>query len=615
MAMTWCRWMTVMAVFAIAVGVAHPADAQLGSLLSPGRLTRPHTELEGMANCTECHERGRGVSATRCLSCHKPVADRIARRVGIHRNVTNDCVQCHVEHSGLDGELRPFNLATFDHARDANYPLDGEHAAVAAKCESCHTTRSFLTAKTTCVSCHEDVHKGDLGTACDTCHTTKTPFAAASKTFDHGTTRFALTGAHRSATCESCHKSPTFAGVAFASCASCHENPHTPALSGTCSSCHGTETWRTRRFDHSRTDFPLVGKHRTTECASCHKTSAFRDTPAATTCASCHTDPHRGEFAEDCASCHTEESLSGGTFDHDTRTPFALTEGHGSLTCVSCHTKVVMGVPTARVSADFRGLTGTCTSCHDDPHETTLGSACSTCHTTATFSMTAYSHERSPELFEGAHAPLTCEACHEPARIPRTGELALAAARFTATPTDCVACHRDVHLGQVGSDCAACHALTGEPFAADRFAHDRATFKLTGTHATTDCAGCHKEETAAFPAGTGTTVRYTGIDGACRTCHEDVHLGQLDRNCESCHDTVTFDMTTYTHRRRDAAFFAGPHLTAECAACHKPSERRFPSGTGRAIDFTTSKTCVSCHTDVHRGAMGRDCASCHRITR
>ena len=589
------------------------ADAQLGALLSPGPLTRSHARLEGAANCTQCHERGQGVSAPKCLSCHKPVADRIARKVGIHRGVTTDCVTCHVEHHGRDGELRPFDLTTFDHGRDTSFPLDGKHEPLAAKCESCHTTRSFLAATSACVSCHTDVHQGALGTTCDTCHSTRTPFTDVSRTFDHARTAFPLTGRHLKTACESCHTSPTFSVASFATCASCHKNPHTPPLAGACSSCHGTETWRTRKFDHAATDFPLAGRHALLACVSCHKAPALQESRRSTTCASCHADPHRGEFKDDCASCHTETSFTNGTFDHGARTRFALAEKHAGLPCAACHAGIRVGVRAETAVADFRGLGTACVSCHPDPHERDLGDACETCHSAATFAVAAFSHPRAQHLFEAAHATLTCDACHTPAPIPRTGRVAMAGRRFTETPVECASCHRDVHLGQLNNDCAICHATTSAAFAIPRFDHDRASFPLTGAHVSTDCAECHKRETGAFPAGPGAAVRFTGISTRCVSCHDDVHRGQLDERCESCHTTTSFDLASYTHKRADPGFFTGPHASATCEECHKPVERRFPSGLSRAVDFSVSKRCISCHTDVHRGAMGTDCSACHRV--
>ena len=142
---------------------ANRAEAQLGALISPGKLAKGHAALEGIANCQKCHEQGQKVTAVKCLACHAPVADRINRKVGVHKDVKNDCAVCHAEHGGVDGELRPFDQAHFDHAAVTGFPLTGKHALGTSQCAACHKVRSFLTLSSTCVSCHADVHKGSLG--------------------------------------------------------------------------------------------------------------------------------------------------------------------------------------------------------------------------------------------------------------------------------------------------------------------------------------------------------------------------------------------------------------------------------------------------------------------
>ena len=72
------------------------------------------------------------------------MAERIRLKKGVHRDVTGDCASCHVEHAGVDAELRPFDPKSFDHATETGFPLDGRHAAVAKDCAKCHKTRSFL---------------------------------------------------------------------------------------------------------------------------------------------------------------------------------------------------------------------------------------------------------------------------------------------------------------------------------------------------------------------------------------------------------------------------------------------------------------------------------------
>jgi Cytochrome c7 and related cytochrome c len=618
-------WFAVLAAVLVVVGTAARAEAQLGALVSPGPLSKAHASLDGLANCEKCHERGNRVSAARCLLCHKPIAARIARRTGIHRNVKDDCVQCHVEHAGVDGQLRPFDLATFDHARDAGFPLDGKHAALASKCETCHKTRSFVTASPTCSSCHSDPHKGALGATCERCHSTKVAFKDLTTAFDHSTTLFPLSGAHATVACARCHTTPTFKVAKFASCANCHQTPHASTVSTACTTCHTSASWKTSKFDHTRTAFPLVGKHSTVDCASCHKAPPMQAKPAAGTCATCHADPHKGEFTADCKSCHSEKGFTGAVFDHAGVTKFALADGHANVACERCHTGLrTKGVPLAGKVADFRGATTACASCHVDPHKAELGTACETCHTPRAFAVTTFTHQKARGLLAGAHSTLACEACHRPATgsggatgtaralKPLAGIGRMATVGLASTPTACASCHRDPHLGQVGASCETCHTVSAPHFAPDLFNHDRTTFRLTGKHAGVECARCHKTETAAFPAGRGAAVRLAGISTGCATCHADVHLGQVSPTCATCHTTSSFTVKKYTHKKPPRDFFVGRHLGAECSSCHKTATADFPAGRGTAVRFQVGTQCVACHTDVHNGALGQNCAACHK---
>ena len=628
------------------------AYAQLGALVSPGRLSTPHASLEGITSCLRCHSAGKGVSASKCLTCHKPVAERIARKKGVHRNVTTDCVSCHVEHAGADAELRPFDTRKFNHATETGFALDGLHAPLAAACASCHKTRSFLSAKADCASCHTDVHKGALGTRCATCHTTTVKFADSRRFFDHRRTAFPLTGAHTAVTCASCHRdTKTYKAVQFASCANCHTDPHQPRFPAACSSCHTTQAWRTTKVDHSRTAFPLRGSHSTVECVKCHTQPAATVALRFDTCASCHADPHRGTFEQDCASCHNETSWRRGSFDHSA-TRFPLIDKHSGLTCVSCHKNTASAASAATLrstpapggragtgraavaprtpigaatrAVDFRGLSTECASCHMDEHQGDLGVRCESCHTARTFAVPVFNHSKSRPFFAGEHATLTCVQCHPSARTQTTTAVARVAAPKTGTAPEmtrvglpktsdtCISCHADAHAGQVNARCETCHSIDRPKFAVTTFAHDKTRFPLAGKHAAAACASCHKVETGTFPAGAATTRRLTGIGTECVSCHQDPHASQFNVGCQSCHSVDTFKIAGYAHLRRRAlgTFFTGRHITA-CSACHKPSSAR---GTQRTavVAYQVSTTCTACHTDIHRGALGPRCENCHK---
>lgn len=598
------------------------AAAQLGALLSPGRLSKAHADLEGITNCQSCHERGQRVTAEKCLTCHEPVAERINRKAGVHASVTNDCVSCHVEHAGLDGVLRPFNQSQFDHGGVTGFPIDGKHSRLPGDCAACHKERSFLTLSSSCASCHADVHKGSLGSTCTSCHTTKTTFREPGGTFDHSKAGFPLRGAHQTTACTGCHVDQRFRGIQFRSCTNCHTDPHRQALGPTCTSCHTETSWRTQKLDHNRTNFPLKGLHAEVRCAACHKQSAALVKPKSDTCASCHVDIHRGNFKEDCSSCHTESGFQRAPFDHTTTT-FALTGAHLTLECATCH-KPALPAGRSRTQQraarppsvlDFRGLQATCVSCHEDVHTGELGGSCQTCHATDTFHVSRYTHAHVPEFFVGQHAALTCEQCHVPAPLTRPirTSASILNVAFTSATTACVSCHRDVHLGQEGTVCETCHTVQTAKFAIVNFEHAQTGFSLTGRHLTTECVLCHKTETGLFPAGDGTAVRFKGVGRECLACHADPHLGQLDQRCETCHDTTTFHLTDYRHRRRMLDdFFTGKHTSANCESCHKVATMKVSAGGGRSAQFQIPRSCVSCHEDKHRGSLGSRCETCHR---
>lgn len=614
------RWVGLLLFTLLALMTSRaPAAAQLGSLLSPGKLAKAHANLEGLSNCQQCHEQGRKVTAAKCLSCHRPIADRIARRSGVHKDVKDECVVCHAEHAGVNGELRPFDPKTFDHAGVTGFALDGKHGNLAAGCAACHKQRTFLDVKSGCVSCHADVHKPSLGANCQTCHSTKAAFKSIGTAFDHTKAAFQLAGAHKAVTCEKCHVNQVFKGVAFSSCTSCHKDPHRQTFGATCTTCHSNDSWRTTRVDHGKTAFALVGQHQKAACAACHKQPSMRVKPRSDTCATCHVDVHKGAFKQDCKSCHNESGFAKAPFDHS-QTAFALTGKHAPLGCEACH-KTVGGqsrLPAAKRVSDFRGLSTTCVSCHADVHQAQLGTSCDTCHTSASFKVSTFMHTSAPEFFGGQHASLTCEKCHVqkgPTQPVRTGLPLVLDVRYRNLPTACASCHEDVHLGQETAPCESCHTVAQAKFALPKFPHAKTTFPLTGKHETTACVLCHKRETGAFPKGHGTAVRYKGLGKTCVACHQDVHLGQVEAACETCHTTRAFAIDKYRHRnaRTLTDFFAGPHAKATCQACHKPTTGQFPAGRGTAVRFKVDTGCVSCHTDVHKGALGPDCGNCHRL--
>ncbi|MBD3165410.1 hypothetical protein GF324_02325, partial [bacterium] len=172
-------------IFFFLVLSASPVQAQI----SPGKLSYAHEELEGITNCTQCHELGqRELSAEKCLACHTALKQRIDRNEGYHVSEAvraENCSRCHVEHAGRDAELVhwPEGKTSFDH-RMTGYTLEGRHTE--PDCEECHKAvfqqawlagheavdpqSTFLGLDRSCITCHVDEHREQLTDRCLDCH-------------------------------------------------------------------------------------------------------------------------------------------------------------------------------------------------------------------------------------------------------------------------------------------------------------------------------------------------------------------------------------------------------------------------------------------------------------
>ena len=465
------------------------------------------------------------------------------------------------------------------------------HAKLEEDCANCHVKFDRAGQDRLCLECHKPVaadvrakrgyHGRMPAQACRTCHTDhkgRDAKTAAFDTarFDHRATGYDLANAHARAPCASCHVAGRRYREAPSECASCHarDDVHRGALGRQCGDCHDDTRWKSARFDHARTRFPLTGKHATTTCRDCHRDATFRG--ASTACVSCHRGDdrqHRGRLGERCESCHSARSWKDVGFDHGRDTRFALRGRHREVKCEACHTTV---------PAQLK-LQGDCASCHarDDRHKGTLGNACGDCHTERSWRETRIDHDATRFPLTGKHGTAECKSCH---RDPQS---------FKGAPLTCIGCHRadDAHTGHFGERCESCHDARG--WKPSSFVHEReTTYRLLGKHATTACALCH----------TG-TLYVDKTSRECVSCHrkDDVHKGASGTRCESCHQETDWKRSQFDHAR--ARFpLLGAHARVECKSCHATAEYR---GTPQA--------CVSCHEkdDRHKKTLGRDCAACH----
>ena len=470
------------------------------------------------------------------------------------------------------------------------------HARTEEKCSACHDRANRERQNELCGECHKPVaadivaRKGfhgrsATGKACASCHSEHLGRGADIVRlnrlgFDHHRTDFRLTGAHVEAPCDACHKPGRKFREAPSGCVDCHRKvePHAGKLGNQCGDCHSTGTWRTPRFDHGKTDYPLRGLHTDVACDACHIDNRYQDTPMQ--CVGCHApdDVHRGGRGEKCDGCHTVEGWKKSRFDHERQTKFALAGAHARLRCQDCHRK-----------ADFRDKPAKdCHGCHaaDDSHAQRFGRECGDCHESDRWEPVQYDHRaRSEFALEGRHADLGCHACH-------TGSV-----KDHKPGKTCIACHRvdDPHATSLGEACGQCHNERGWRDQV-RFDHDLTRFPLVGLHMTVPCENCHRSRD------------YAAAPLACNACHrgQDRHKGSLGERCNDCHNPNGWALWEFDHGKATHFALTGAHLKLECAACH----REPPDKVKPAME------CVACHEqdDAHAGHFGRQCARCHETT-
>lgn len=235
-----------------------------------------------------------------------------------------------------------------------------------------------------------------------------------------------------------------------------------------CSACHSTSAWRPVTFDHSRTGFPLEGRHLSASCDACHRTGDFR-TPIATSCAVCHRDVHTGEFGTRCGSCHDARDWAS-RFDASAhqRTGFPLTGRHAAIPCEECHLE--------QRDHRFTRATVGCYACHQADYARTAGTTidharagfgtdCKSCHFTSRFKGALFAaHRACFQIDSGPHAGIACLQCHTSLG---TTTVTGACATNTAACTRCHACSavQGNHAQVAGFQCKdrkcyECHAFT-----------------------------------------------------------------------------------------------------------------------------------------------------------
>ncbi|MEO8196166.1 MAG: hypothetical protein ABI689_05545, partial [Thermoanaerobaculia bacterium] len=456
---------------------------------------------------------------------------------------------------------------------------------------------------TDCFSCHQSdftgatnpSHSGFPNT-CQDCHGVS---AWQPANFDHNSTGFQLNGAHRSASCTSCHRNG-YAGTPT-DCFSCHQsdynsasNPSHAGFPNTCQDCHSVTAWQPASFNHNATNFPLNGAHRSTACTACHR-NGYAGTP--TDCFSCHQTDYNGAhnpshagFPHSCQDCHSVTAWQPASFNHNT-TGFPLTGAHQAASCLSCHSGGYAGTPTD------------CFSCHQsdyngahNPSHAGFPHSCQDCHGVTAWQPATFNHNSTGFPLHGAHQAASCIACHS--------------GGYAGTPTACFSCHQTDYNGAHNPShtgfphtCQDCHSDNAWQPAS--FNHTTTGFPLTGAHAGAACLDCH-------------SGGYAGTPTQCFACHQSDYNGANNPNhqsagfpttCETCHSTNGWTPSTFNHNTwfpiasgRHQFPCSSCHVSAgnfnnfECILCHEHSQSSTNShhqGVGGYV--YESHACYQCH--------------------
>ena len=634
--------------FCLFFSLLHAEDVKQGllnKLLAPGPVIVGHKELEKV-DCLSCHDAGKGVPNTLCLSCHKEIKESIDKKNTFHglSSLRKNCIECHSDHKGRNYDSTIVDLKKFNHDL-TGHVLHGKHKEI--KCLDCHKeTRAkmairkdgieFMGATSTCKSCHQkqDVHlfKNDFANKdCNSCHS-ETKWKDNVK-FDHFLeSKFKLEGKHADMACSKCHTpsgnkiGPSvykWENLKTDSCLACHKPYHKDTLSqkysdGQCSKCHEQKTWKIPKFDHAVTGLTLKGKHLETTCIKCHQqttvlpgitykllageTKMFphKWNGLLTTCVSCHKDIHlSGDFVstrfgkmDKCETCHNEKSFKESiNFNHNLDTRFKVDGKHKELTCIKCHTNSDVTKKDSPRIYHFKELEkDNCVICHKNPHlktftKKTLEKKCASCHMTSSWK----DPKKSDQFNHNTDTRFVLDGKHKNIKCStchKEGENKIFKFDFSEKQF-CEACHLNVHKNQfsekfASKSCLECH--NSESFKnLLKFDHGKTNFTLEGKHADPKVT-CIQCHTATnkFISYKGANVRPAGVFK---------FLDDKKGLCESCHKNLHIDQ------------FSQKFSNNSCLECHtletfKDLKKFDHSKTKFVLDgkhLDQKVTCVSCH--------------------
>ncbi|MDH5759462.1 MAG: hypothetical protein OEZ65_07715 [Gemmatimonadota bacterium] len=236
---------------------------------------------------------------------------------------------------------------------------------------------------------------------------------------------------------------------------------------------------------------------------------------------------------------------------------------------------------------------------------------CGSCHTPRSWTHLRdpldFRHDSDTEFpLEGAHRTLVCRGCHLDLRFDEP----------QASPSDCMACHLDIHQGRMSDTCTACHTTTSFLHLDGEFLHAASSFPLTGAHRQIDCEQCHADDRGGA---------YSPLPTECIACHQAEYLATttIDHvaagyttDCTRCHSEVAFGYAPrFDHVAASGYPLVEVHAELPCATCHTPGTMALTVPLPASPD-----DCVTCHQSdydaAHAGwGFATTCLDCHGQTR
>lgn len=663
------------------------SNCHSGRFLAQNAQSKPATHVATSAQCDTCHTSTTSwatkiinhdalspPAAGRCSSCHNSVT--ALGKPTTHIPTTGQCDSCHnnytafkpaaMNHAGLAGQCTTCHNGAYAYANAQ--PKTPGHIPTTAQCDTCHIS-GFVTWRPAtmnhtglgglCSACHSGTYLSmnaqtktpthiTTTAQCDTCHKSTTTWATAN--FNHATASPAVAGR-----CSTCHNGVNALGRSVthiptsAQCDTCHLNftafapatmnhaGNSPAVNNNCSTCHGGAYTFVNALAKPPTHVTT-----TAQCDTCHKTTTYLSWAEGVTythgptavgvCSTCHNgtvlnalpkNPTHIPTTAQCDNCHSNYiAFKPATMNHTGLAGQCSNCHNGSYTAVNAlaKTSVPSHIPTS----------GQCDSCHLNfvafspaaMNHTGLTGQCSTCHSGAYTAQNAQFYTTPPHV----HPAAQCDSCHK-------STVSWATAVF----------NHSVASPAVTGRCSTCHNGTtalGKPSN-----HIPLTSFPAGNQ---QCDNCHIGFVAFAPA----VMNHTNTT-ACTDCHSGgftavnaqikpvTHIPTAGYpQCSSCHSTVAWKPTTYSHGSvagtcatchngtnalgKPASHIPTNPANVSCDACHTNYVTFAPINVSMAtmhanVDTTT---CLNCHTGQYLAINAQvksathisttaDCKSCH----